>query len=91
MRLLAITLLVILGLCSVASGAEPLPPPKAVPQAKAAPVAVTVVVVRPMTLLERARERRMAWHADQVVRLQERQARAMFGYGVFLRVGGCCP
>jgi len=77
-------------LATPALASEPLPPPVKAAPCPAAQAAPVVIVVRPLTLLERARERRAAWHADQLARIQERQSRSVFGFGVFLRVGGVC-
>ena len=82
-------ILILLTFCSHATATEPLPPPKAACPAAQAPV-VIVVQARPLTIAERIRERRIAWHADQIARLEERQARSLFGFGVFVRVGGGC-
>lgn len=70
---LTLAALITVGLCSEAcSGDKPEPLPA--PKLKAEP---QIIVVRPLTLIERIRERQAARLADRVVRLQEVQARSL--------------
>lgn len=74
-----------------AFASEPLPPPRAVepcPACAKKAAAPVIIVVRPMTLAERIRERRIERLVDMQARSAERASRGV----LFLRIGaagGC--